>query len=595
MKIQNLPKEACYAHALDGATVSNQFQTTRFLWFKMQQCVNAIVILFLLLLLGLRSQAQCSFTMVTNGISSTNFQGLNPNFSSGRANWIVTQAELTAMGLANGSVITGIGGLFAVAPEVTTSGNLRVYMENTGDNNNNKAANWSTLLTGMSDMRNGSYTIPANSTGWAAYFNTNFTYTGQSIYIAIEWINCSGPVSTNAEVLCNNIENNSIRRGGNTGGSCIPPPTIGGTSELRPGTVFYLDQNSAFTYLLSITNNVDIRTISGSSNFYFVNNCRLIAATEAAGGNPVSGTTVGNVWIESYQPLFFVRRHYQIAPTTNLFTATGKVCLYFTQQEFDDFNALPTNVLKLPTGPTDAAGIANLRVEQRYGLTNDATGLPESYTSGNITINPNDGDIVWNTLASRWEVCFITNGFGGYFVKTNPSVLPVKWISLNGSLDARQHGQISWQVQEQNVVAYEVQQSSNAIDFERIGHLSAKGNGIQQYQFSTNTTVSAKSYFRIKEVSLDGMVTHSKIILLHPSSNGESISVYPNPTVNNFSLNLMNSRLMHTKACLFNQNGQLLKTININGNNTFISLEDNCKGIYYLKLENGTSIKVVKQ
>jgi hypothetical protein len=43
-----------------------------------------------------------------------------------------------------------------------------------------------------------------------------------------------------------------------------------------------------------------------------------------------------------------VQRHYEIAPTNNASTATGRVTLYFTQAEFTNFNNDPLSVLDLP-------------------------------------------------------------------------------------------------------------------------------------------------------------------------------------------------------------------------------------------------------
>jgi hypothetical protein len=78
------------------------------------------------------------------------------------------------------------------------------------------------------------------------------------------------------------------------------------------------------------------------------------------GASPVSGSTKATVWIQTIQPPEFVKRHYEIAPAINPASATAKVTLYFTQAEFNDFNAI--NALDLPTGTTDASGKSNLLV-----------------------------------------------------------------------------------------------------------------------------------------------------------------------------------------------------------------------------------------
>ena len=151
--------------------------------------------------------------------------------------------------------------------------------------------------------------------------------------------------------------------------------------------------------------------------------CRLLAVISPMGPSPVNGSINSWLWIESSIPTFsdqpFVARHYEITPLTNASTATGKVTLFFTQEEFNDLNNHPGSTLNLPVGPSDASGKANLLVVKYNGTSNDGSGLPGSYTGGATIINPADTDIIWNSSASRWEVSIDATGFGGFFVQTN--------------------------------------------------------------------------------------------------------------------------------------------------------------------------------
>ena len=142
----------------------------------------------------------------------------------------------------------------------------------------------------------------------------------------------------------------------------------------------------------------------------------LITTVDATGSNPISGTINAKVWIDSTQQPFYVKRHYEITPTTNATTATGRITLYFTQAEFDAFNAV--NTKKLPIGATDVTGIANLKIDKRGGTSSNGTGLPITYSGTATAIDPVDADIVWNATGSRWEVTFDVTGFSGFFVGT---------------------------------------------------------------------------------------------------------------------------------------------------------------------------------
>ncbi len=180
----------------------------------------------------------------------------------------------------------------------------------------------------------------------------------------------------------------------------------------------------------SLSIHLDDRTanIVGTGITPFVNtNCRIIATVAATGASPISGSTTAKVWVQTTQPTGYVKRHHEIAPTANAATATGKVTLYFTQAEFDDFNAV--SATDLPANSGDDAGKANLRIKKYEGTSNDGSGAENTYTGAATTIDPTDTDIVWNASLSRWEVSFDAVGFGGFFVVANVVQLPTLTVS----------------------------------------------------------------------------------------------------------------------------------------------------------------------
>ena len=134
------------------------------------------------------------------------------------------------------------------------------------------------------------------------------------------------------------------------------------------------------------------------------------------------------MWNENVQSVF-VRRHFEIMPQTGTpATATGIVTLYFTPIDFESFNNV--NLVRLPFSGSDAFGKARLIIEKRDGVSNNNTGLPQSYSGSVTNINPDDNNIVWNPTAIRWEVSFAVTGFGGFFVKTQMGALPLRLISF---------------------------------------------------------------------------------------------------------------------------------------------------------------------
>lgn len=179
-------------------------------------------------------------------------------------------------------------------------------------------------------------------------------------------------------------------------------------------------------------------TKTQNSFTWYNNDCILIASVMKQGGTTaISGNTTAKVWIENNQAAAFGKRHYEILPAANATTATGRVTLYFTQQEFTDFNAV--NDVKLPVDAADAANYkANLKIEKMTGASSDGTGLPVSYNGSSTTIDPTDANIVWNSANSYWEVTISTTGFGAFFVKTQPEnlVIPLDKTGLTRATPA---------------------------------------------------------------------------------------------------------------------------------------------------------------
>ncbi|OQP40902.1 hypothetical protein A4H97_14955 [Niastella yeongjuensis] len=117
--------------------------------------------------------------------------------------------------------------------------------------------------------------------------------------------------------------------------------------------------------------------------------------------------------VQTYNGSPYVQRHYDVVPTNNAATLEATVTLYFTQQEFDNYNAAPGHGPDLPKQPTDVTNKANLRIYQFHG--ESVTGIPGSYSGLGVEINPDDANIVWNNGADCWEVTFDVKGFSGFF------------------------------------------------------------------------------------------------------------------------------------------------------------------------------------
>jgi hypothetical protein len=338
---------------------------------------------------------------------------------------------------------------------------------------------------------------------------------------------------------------------------------------------------------------VDSKFVLGTVNF--ANPCPILklapGGAEPLGENP----TEAKVWIEPTQPAQFVKRHYQITPTFNADNATAVVTLYFTQQEFNDFNAV--NAVKLPANSTDAAGKANLLVEKRSGGSNDGTGLPGSYTSTIVTINPDDNKIIWNAAFNRWEVTFDVTGFSGFFVKTQTFTIPLTLISFTAQKE-KQTALLQWQTaQEINTENFEIERSGDAINFKKTGTLPAKGNttGYTNYNFTDTNPIDGNNYYRLKMADKNGEFTFSPIRLLKFEVEN-SFTIYPNPASKVFTMRLNTLQVTGNETLqITNGIGQIILQQKVTNNST-INVENFARGVYYIRLgSHSNGVRFIKE
>ncbi len=274
----------------------------------------------------------------------------------------------------------------------------------------------------------------------------------------------------------------------------IPSPTIPtdilGTA--RPEAYDMGPYEGSTAFAMATTSDTQIQ----AGSIYYGSCGNLIATLQSNGTNPIAGSTTAKVWIDETQPSQYLKRHYEITPTNNAGTATGRITLYFTQQEFNDFNAV--NTLKLPTSAADAAGKANLLVEKRPGTSSDGSGMPHTYSGTPISINPDDADIVWNSTLSRWEVTFDVTGFSGFFVKTQLTALPVSFGSLSTSIQNNKLT-VNWQtLTEINNDHFEIEASQDGVNFTTIATVASKtqnGNSSAVLQYSWEADLGAFAAF----------------------------------------------------------------------------------------------------
>ena len=203
-------------------------------------------------------------------------------FRFARCYFLILASEMNASGYPSGEHINSIGYNYQYGTDVSTTGYFKVYLENTSDITNNKSMNWNQAIADMTLVNSDSLKIQTASGIFDIPLNNSsaFTYTGGGIYVAFEYSNPSGSLSTYSNVCwTNRILPAPILKSSQSDDSIRVIAT--GTSNLRPEMRFGCNKtdivSTGIIYALGMTGT---NPCQDSSLLYFsVNHLRNISDT----------------------------------------------------------------------------------------------------------------------------------------------------------------------------------------------------------------------------------------------------------------------------------------------------------------------------
>jgi hypothetical protein len=213
--------------------------------------------------------------------------------------------------------------------------------------------------------------------------------------------------------------------------------------------------------------------------------------------------------------------------------------LYYTQTEFDDFNTANGAWPDLPTGPTDATGIANLRITKYAGTPTATPSAPgtSNYSGGTSqSIDPVDADIVWDVTNSRWEITLNNTGFSGFYIHTGLIPLAISVNYLTGTKQGTNHN-LNWKVTCTNSpsATMVLERSGNNRGFIAITTITADAvRCAQPFNYVDASPLVGINYYRLRITDAFGKVTYSNTIAMVNKQTGiDIVGIVPNPVTNN--------------------------------------------------------------
>ncbi|SFC06407.1 GEVED domain-containing protein [Spirosoma endophyticum] len=170
-----------------------------------------------------------------------------------------------------------------------------------------------------------------------------------------------------------------------------------------------------------------------------------------------------------------------------------------------------------------------------------------------------------------------------------PPAMPVHLVSFQGKWVEGSGNELSWVTSwEKNNDHFDLQSSSTAKSFESIGRITGKGttNALQTYTFVDAQPLAELTYYRLKQVDLDGSISYSPIIGVRRGAVENSLVAYPNPTSDKLRLTLPNQVI--TEMNLYTLTGeQVLHQV---GSTPLVDVQRLPTGMYVIevKTEVGT-------
>lgn len=171
---------------------------------------------------------------------------------------------------------------------------------------------------------------------------------------------------------------------------------------------------------------------------------------------------------------------------------------------------------------------------------------------------------------------------------TKPVVVPVKLISFTGNEGAGKIN-LNWKVADEiNLKQYEVEKSTDAVNFTNIGVIKSGKNDYSFIDKNTSNYID-KYYYRLKMTDADGKFSYSTVLPIKIKGQ-VSLTISPNPA-NNFVT--VSGFEKPGKINIINSNGSILYNANTTAQAMKINIASLPDGLYVLRFTDGkaTSFK----
>jgi hypothetical protein len=202
----------------------------------------------------------------------------------------------------------------------------------------------------------------------------------------------------------------------------------------------------------------------------------------------------------------------------------------------------------------------------------------------------------WNNAgnAAAANNIFLGGGGDGWSNAYRPTLpLPVNFLYFNVRKQGKSIGLLSWKTaREANTSHYDVERSTDAVNFSFIGKVMATGNTTNEsmYSFTDNAPAKGFNYYRLKQVDRDGRFIYTAARVLNfDDLDAGFVKYYPNPTNGVLNIELTSEMQRQDKWLTISTSGGIVvEQVKIQANSSLIipvNLSRYAKGIYFIQVK----------
>ena len=358
------------------------------------------------------------------------------------------------------------------------------------------------------------------------------------------------------------------------------------TNPTAPSLILYSDTVGTTLILPDSTISMTETITAGSTTDIISGIFNLVTLTPGTSANALTALETVDSTIQTFNGAPYVERHYDITPALNPTTATATITLYYTQSDFDTYNAYVTaHSIGVPLLPTGGIDNGNVIITQYHGSFT-GTSSPANYSQGSEVIHPT---VTWDAIDSWWTATFPVSGFSGFFLGTGSNPLPLNLLDFTATPQGYTVN-LQWQTtDEHDTKQFIVQHAPDGLSFDPIGTVAAKNTTTQnQYGFTDNHPVTGNNFYRLKMQDLDGRFTYSPVVEVSMSALPAKTVAYPNPATTGTSLFFSAATAVKYDIQISDASGhtltQLTGTSTIGLNRIDIDLHNYAPGTYTITL-----------